>query len=86
MRNVSEDPSPARTYDVCWDDSQKAHILFYVYKLQDMSKRCFVVNYKNLKRGQKVIAMKQSEKEYIESNYSYDVLETYYEIKTYLIK
>lgn len=86
MRNVSEDPSPARTYDVCWDESQKAHVLFYVYKLQDMGKKCFVVNRKNLVRGQKVIAMKQSEKEYIEKNYSYDVIETYYEIKAYLIK
>lgn len=85
LRDLANNSSPAHQYDVCWDDSQKAHIMFYVYKIQAEGRNCSIVDCKQLKPGQEVIVMKPDQKDFIEKNYTYELLETYYEIKTYRI-
>ncbi|MBL0341438.1 MAG: hypothetical protein IPP71_11135 [Bacteroidetes bacterium] len=85
LRTVIKDPDPNHTYDVCYDNYDKSHILIYVYMLNDKGKKSSIRDCRYLKAGDRVIAIQQHEKEFIEKFYTYEVLETYYDIKTYKI-
>lgn len=85
LRELIKDPNPDRTYDICWDNHDKSHILFYVHMLNDKGKKCSMRDCRYLKPGEKVVAIQDHEKEFIEKFYTYEILETYYHVKTYKI-
>jgi hypothetical protein len=63
-----------------------AHLLFYVNILNDTGKQINFADWHSLKNGNIVIAFQEEIKNYIAQNYSYDIVEGYYNIITYKIR
>ena len=86
IKQLIKHPEKNPGYDICYDNLDKAHWLFYYHKLNESGgQKMHQKNYKTLVSGDMVIVPIENEKKYIESNYKYEVLEEYYHIKTYRI-
>ena len=85
LEEIMKDKSPNRNYDICFDGRDNSHIMFYGYLLKEKGKSLVFRDVSNLSRNNRVIASQKHIQEYIERNYQFEIIETYYDIKTYRI-
>jgi 4-amino-4-deoxy-L-arabinose transferase-like glycosyltransferase len=73
-------------YHICWDNTNRAHLNFYIAQHKEKS---YVLNYKDFRQLQPydtVIASQGYEKYHIETNYKFSVLKEKLEAKMYRIE
>ena len=70
---------------ICYNE-HTAHLAFYTIQLNKMGQQVGFKDWRKLTSGETVIASQYDVQQYIEKNYSCDVIDKYFNVKTYKIK